>query len=197
MIRRALYEREVRGPCRVDLIPFEEAARRRTFTVESVHRNPRFAAGIVADMHVPDDIARTAAVKWLGDVAKGSGTISTGSGLVKADYSFGTRFTSGPGTNPEELLAAAHAACFTMALSASLTRSGHPPTSLDTSARVHLVKSGTGFEIPHIELTVNAVVPGVNDNDFQMLANQAKESCPISKALHAVPMSLLASLRTA
>jgi osmotically inducible protein OsmC len=148
-------------------------------------------------MHVPDDIARTAAVKWQGDVAKGHGTIKTGSGLVSADYSFGTRFTSEPGTNPEELLAASHAACFTMALSASLTRAGHPPTSIDTTAKVHLKKSEGGFEIPHIELSTSAHVPGISDNDFQHLANQSKESCPISKALHAVPISLLATLHTA
>jgi len=148
-------------------------------------------------MHVPDDIARTAAVKWQGDVAKGHGSITTASGKVSADYSFGTRFTSEPGTNPEELLAASHAACFTMALSASLTRAGHPPTSIDTTAKVHLQKSGGGFEIPRIELSTTALVPGVNDNDFQHLAAQAKESCPISKALHAVPITLMATLKTA
>jgi osmotically inducible protein OsmC len=147
-------------------------------------------------MHVPDDIARTAAVKWQGDVAKGHGTITTGSGKVSADYSFGTRFTSEPGTNPEELLAASHAACFTMALSASLTRAGHPPHSIDTTAKVHLQKSGAGFDIPRIELTTNATVPGITDNEFQQLANQSKESCPISKALHAVPMTLIATLHT-
>jgi osmotically inducible protein OsmC len=146
-------------------------------------------------MHVPDDIARTAAVKWVGDVAKGHGTITTASGKVTADYSFGTRFTSEPGTNPEELLAASHAACFTMALSATLTRAGHPPSSIETTAKVHLQKKGAGFEIPHIELTTTAVVPGLNETEFQHLAAQSKETCPISKALHAVPISLMAGLR--
>ncbi len=197
VVRRTLHEREVGRPRVVDLVPVVERARRRPFAIEAIHRNPRFAARIDADMHVPDDIARTAAVKWQGDVAKGHGTIKTGSGLVSADYSFGTRFTSEPGTNPEELLAASHAACFTMALSASLTRAGHPPTSIDTTAKVHLKKSEGGFEIPHIELSTSAHVPGISDNDFQHLANQSKESCPISKALHAVPISLLATLHTA
>ncbi len=147
-------------------------------------------------MHVPDDIARTAAVKWQGDVAKGHGTITTASGKVSADYSFGTRFTSEPGTNPEELLAASHAACFTMALSATLTRAGHPPHAIDTTAKVHLKKAGAGFEIPHIELFTSATVPGISDNEFQQLANQSKETCPISKALHAVPIALVATLHT-
>jgi osmotically inducible protein OsmC len=78
-------------------------------------------------MSIPPEIARTAAVKWEGDVARGHGQISTGSGKVSAAYSFGTRFSGDPGTNPEELLGASHAACFTMALSAALTRAGHPP----------------------------------------------------------------------
>jgi osmotically inducible protein OsmC len=148
-------------------------------------------------MHVPDDIARTAAVKWQGDVAHGHGTITTASGKVTADYSFGTRFTNEPGTNPEELLAASLAACFTMALSAALTREGKPPTTIDSTAKVHLQKSGASFEVPHIELIVSALVPGIADNDFQRIAMHAKESCPISKALHAVPISLTATLHTA
>ncbi len=148
-------------------------------------------------MHVPDDIARTASVKWLGDVAKGHGTITTASGKVTADYSFGTRFTSEPGTNPEELLAASLGACFTMALSASLTRAGHAPTTIDTMTKVHLKKSDGGFDIPHIEIFTSALVPGITDNEFQQIATHSKESCPISKALHAVPMALVATLHTA
>jgi osmotically inducible protein OsmC len=148
-------------------------------------------------MHVPDDIARTATVKWQGDVAHGHGTITTLSGTVTAAYSFGTRFTNEPGTNPEELLAAALASCFTMALSASLTRDGHPPKTIDTNAKVHLQKDGASFEVPHIEIFTSALVPGINDNTFQQLATHAKESCPISKALHSVPISLIATLHTA
>ena len=143
-------------------------------------------------MHVPEDIARTAAIVWEGDVAKGHGTITTGSGKVEANYSFGTRFAAEPGTNPEELLGASLAACFTMALAATLTRSGHATTSIDTKATVHLKQVDGGFEIPLIELTTLAVVPGVLDDEFQAYAVQAKESCPIGKALHSVPVTLSA-----
>jgi osmotically inducible protein OsmC len=144
-------------------------------------------------MHVPEDIARSAAVHWEGDVAKGHGSITTASGKVTADYSFGTRFTSEPGTNPEELLAASLAACFTMALSATLTRAGHPPTSIDTTAKVHLHRADGGFDIPSIELTSHTAVTGVLDDEFQHMAQQAKESCPIGKALHTVPITLNAN----
>jgi osmotically inducible protein OsmC len=144
-------------------------------------------------MHVPEDIARTATVKWDGDVAKGHGTISTGSGKITADYSFGTRFSGEPGTNPEELLAASFAACYTMALSATLTRAGHPPAVLDTTAKVHLKHVGGGFDITAIELTTHATVTGILDDEFQHLAQQAKDSCPIGKALHAIPSTLNAN----
>jgi osmotically inducible protein OsmC len=144
-------------------------------------------------MHVPEDIARTSTVRWEGDVATGRGTIETGSGKIAAEYSFGARFSGEPGTNPEELLAAALAACFTMALSATLTRAGHAPTSIDTTAKVHLHRAGAGFEIPSIELTTHATVTGILDDLFQQLALQAKESCPIGRALHTVPTTLNAS----
>jgi osmotically inducible protein OsmC len=144
-------------------------------------------------MHVPEDIARTAAIVWQGDVAKGHGTIKTGSGTISANYSFGTRFASEPGSNPEELLGASLAACFTMALAATLTRAGHATTSIDTTAEVHLKQVSGGFEIPLIELTTHAVVPGILDDQFQEYAAQAKESCPIGKALHSVPITLNAS----
>jgi osmotically inducible protein OsmC len=159
-------------------------------------RNPSRGRGLLDGMHVPEDIARTAAVKWDGDVAKGHGTITTGSGKVSADYSFGTRFSGEPGTNPEELLAASYAACFTMALSATLTRAGHPPTLLETTAKVHLKRAGAGFDITAIELTTHATVGGLLDDEFQHLAQQAKESCPIGKALHVIPTTLNASRKT-
>jgi osmotically inducible protein OsmC len=146
-------------------------------------------------MHVPDDIMRTAAVHWEGDVAKGHGTITTGSETVRADYSFGTRFAKEPGTNPEELLGASLAACFTMALDATLTRNGHAPTSIDTTAKVHLQRSGGGFEILKIELITIAVVPVIESDDFQHFALQAKESCPIGRALHTVPVELQAAVK--
>ena len=147
-------------------------------------------------MHVPDDIARTASVHWEGDVARGHGTIKTASGMVTADYSFGTRFAAEPGTNPEELFAASYAACFTMALDATLTRAGHSPTSIDTTAKVHLHRQDGGFAIPQIELTTVAVVAGLLDDEFASLAQQAKESCPIGKLLHAVPTTLNASRKS-
>lgn len=146
----------------------------------------------MADSH----IVRAASVRWEGDVARGRGTIATESGKVSAGYSFGTRFSGDPGTNPEELLAASHAACFTMALSAVLTRAGHPPTSLDTTAHVHLEKVGEGFEIPKIELETTGVVAGITADAFTTYATQAKESCPLSKALRAVPTSLNATLKS-
>jgi len=144
-------------------------------------------------MHVPEDIARNAKVEWTGDVAHGHGSIKTGSGIIAADYSFGTRFAGEPGTNPEELLAASLASCFTMALAATLTRAGHATTSIDTTAKVHLKQIGGGFEIQLIELTTHAVVQGILDDEFQGYALQAKESCPIGKALHTVPITLNAS----
>jgi len=141
-----------------------------------------------------DHIVRTANVKWVGDVAKGHGDITTASGKVSASYSFGTRFSGDPGTNPEELLAASHAACFTMATSAVLTRAGHPPASLDTTATVHLEREGEGYKIPKIELAIKGVVPGITAADFTTYAKQAEASCPISNALRAVPISVEATL---
>lgn len=140
------------------------------------------------------DITRTATVHWTGDVAHGRGSIATGSGKIAAEYSFGTRFSGDPGTNPEELLGAAHAACFTMAISGVLTRAGHPPTSLDTKAKVHLRRLEAGYEIGQIELEVTGTIPGVSAGEFTQMAEQAKETCPLSKALKAVPITLKATL---
>jgi len=141
-------------------------------------------------------IVRHATVQWAGDVAHGHGNIATESGKVDAEYSFGTRFSGDPGTNPEELLAASHAACFTMAPSAELTRAGHPPTEIETKAQVHLDKAGAGFEITKIELLARASVPGVIAETFAQHATAAKENCPLSKALRAVPITLEATLRS-
>jgi lipoyl-dependent peroxiredoxin len=141
-----------------------------------------------------DPIVRTASVTWTGDIAKGRGDITTQSGKVSASYSFGTRFSNDPGTNPEELLGASHAACFTMATSAVLTRAGHPPTSLDTTATVYLERAGEGFKIPKIELAITGVVPGVSAQEFSEYAKTAEATCPVSNALRAVPISLQATL---
>ncbi len=147
-------------------------------------------------MNPPNQIVRSATVHWEGDIAHGRGSIATESGKVQADYSFGTRFSGDPGTNPEELLGASHAACFTMALSGVLTRAGHAPSALDTKALVHLDRDGAGFSISSIELATTGTVPGISATDFEKYAGEAKESCPLSKALKAVPISLQAALKT-
>src|SRR6185312_16100254 len=144
----------------VTLVRPEKRAISWSVTFRGVHRR----------MATSPDIVRNATVHWTGDVAHGSGSIATGSGKVAAAYSFGTRFSGDTGTNPEELLGASHAACFTMALSADLTRVGHPPSALDTKALVHLARAGAGYEISEIELSVAATVPGLTDVDFQRLA---------------------------
>jgi osmotically inducible protein OsmC len=147
-------------------------------------------------MNTPEEITRSASVHWEGDIARGKGTITAESGLVTAGYSFGTRFASEKGTNPEELLAASHAACFSMALSLALTRAGHPPTSIDTVAHVHLHRTSTGFEIPRIDLSTKVSAPGIDQAEFQQLAVGAKEGCPISGALRAVDIRLDAVLNS-
>lgn len=138
---------------------------------------------------------RTASARWSGDLRTGSGSIRLGSGAFEGPYSFTTRFESAPGTNPEELLGAAHAGCFTMALSLGLTKAGHPPRSLDTSAVVHLDKVGEGFGITAIDLVTAGDVPGLSEPEFQRLAQDAKVNCIVSKALAGVPMTLVATLR--
>ncbi len=147
-------------------------------------------------MNTPEDITRSASVHWEGDIARGKGTITAESGQVTAGYSFGTRFSNDPGTNPEELLAASHAACFSMALSLALTRAGHPPASIDTVAHVHLHRTQSGFEIPKIALSTKVSAAGLSDDEFQTLAAGAKEGCPISHALRAVDISLEAVLNS-
>ena len=145
-------------------------------------------------MQTPTDVTRTASVHWEGDVARGKGTVTVESGFVTADYSFGTRFSGDPGTNPEELLAASHAACFTMAMSLALTREGHPPDSIDTKAAVHLHRDDQGVSIPRINLTTTVKAAGIDADEFQRLAKGAKENCPISRALHSVEIELEARL---
>jgi osmotically inducible protein OsmC len=138
-------------------------------------------------------IDRKADARWEGNLREGRGTIRLGSGAFEGPYSFGTRFQSAPGTNPEELLGAAHAGCFTMALSMMLTTAGHAPTSLETTATVHIDKVGEGFAITGIDLVTRGKVPGQTQAEFQRLAEDAKANCIISKAL-TVPMTLQATL---
>jgi osmotically inducible protein OsmC len=125
---------------------------------------------------------RTASAIWHGGLKDGKGSISTQSTVLKdTQYSFSTRFENGVGTNPEELIAAAHAGCFTMALSAQLTGAGTPPDSLETTASVKLEKKDDGFAITAIHLTTKAKVPGADKAAFDKAAADAKAGCPISK----------------
>ena len=129
---------------------------------------------------------RTANAVWDGSLTEGSGTMRMASGAYEGPYSFQSRFEEGDGTNPEELIAAAHAGCFSMALSAELGRAGHDPQSVETEAIVHLDKVDEGFAIKRIELNTRARVPGISEDEFQQLAEGAKKGCPVSQALAAV-----------
>jgi osmotically inducible protein OsmC len=131
-------------------------------------------------------MARKAEAEWTGSLKEGAGTVRLGSGTFEGKYSFATRFEDAPGTNPEELIAAAHAACFSMALSAGLGKAGFSPKRVHTTANVHFGKVGEGFAITRIDLECEAEVPDIDDAAFQAQANGAKENCPISKALKAV-----------
>ncbi len=125
---------------------------------------------------------RTASAVWRGGLKEGKGIISTQSGVLKdAQYSFSTRFESGIGTNPEELIAAAHAGCFTMALSAQLGNANLTPESLETTADVKFEKTDEGFTVTAIHLTTRAKVPGANPSSFETAATNAKNGCPISR----------------
>ena len=123
---------------------------------------------------------------WNGDLKSGNGTISTDSGaLANAQYSFGTRFENGAGTNPEELIAAAHAGCFSMALSAQLAEAGLVAQSIHTTATVTLAKDGSGFAITGVHLDLTARIPGADQQAFEKAAENAKAGCPVSKLLNA------------
>jgi lipoyl-dependent peroxiredoxin len=140
-------------------------------------------------------ISRYATAHWEGDLKNGKGTLATPVSGLMADtpYGFNSRFGDVKGTNPEELIAAAHAGCFTMALSAKLTEAGHPPASLDTRAEVDLSMEG-GPSISAIRLKVTAKVPGIDAVAFRALAEDAEKNCPVSRALSAVPISMEATL---
>jgi len=138
---------------------------------------------------------RSASAVWHGSLKEGKGTISTQSGTLKEmQYSFATRFENGVGTNPEELIAAAHAGCFSMALSAQLTDAGIKPESIETSAVVTLDLHGAAPTVTKIHLTTKASVPGVDKAKFDELATKAKEGCPISRLLKAAEITLDAQL---
>lgn len=138
--------------------------------------------------------ARTASARWEGGLRQGKGSMRLGSGAFEGQYSFSSRFEEGTGTNPEELIGAAHAGCFSMALSAGLEQAGHPPTSVETTASVHLERADSGFQISRIDLDCTAEVPGMDDATFQAQAATAKAGCPVSKALAGVDIHLDARL---
>jgi len=140
-------------------------------------------------------ISRHATAHWEGDLKTGKGQLSTPqSGLMdNTRYAFSSRFGDEKGTNPEELIAAAHAGCFTMALSAKLSEAGFTATSLDTRAEVDLSTDG-GPQLSAIRLKLKAVVPGIDEKQFRAIADDAKQNCPVSRALSAVPVELEATL---
>jgi len=138
---------------------------------------------------------RKAEAEWEGNLAEGSGRLKVGSGAFEGPYSFKSRFEEGQSaTNPEELLGAAHAGCFTMALTAGLSRAGIKPKRIHTEARVKLEKVGEAFSITQIELETEAEIPDVDDAAFQKYALDAKQNCPLSKALAATQISMTAKL---
>jgi osmotically inducible protein OsmC len=137
---------------------------------------------------------RTASAVWQGTLKEGNGTVKLGSGAFEGNYSFASRFESGTGTNPEELIGAAHAGCFSMALSAGLTKAGYTPKRISSTANVHLEKVGEGFKITTIELATEADIPGINEMEFSDAAESAKKNCPVSQALTGTEIKLQARL---
>ena len=138
---------------------------------------------------------RTAHAEWDGSLPEGTGRMEFGSGAFEGRYSFNSRMEDGPGTNPEELIGAAHAGCFSMALSGVLGADGHEPESIKTDAAVRFGKEGEGWAIQGIKLTTRARVPGLDDEGFRKAAEAAKENCPVSQAL-SVEISLDAALES-
>src|SRR6195256_434424 len=129
---------------------------------------------------------RSSDAQWEGSLQDGKGTVRLGSGAFEGQYSFASRFEEGPGTNPEELIGAAHAGCFSMALAAGLTKAGHNPTRISTNASVSLEKVGEGFKITTIELNTEGEVPGIDEKTFLEHAETAKKNCPVLQALAGV-----------
>lgn len=138
---------------------------------------------------------RTASAIWRGTLKEGNGTVKLGSGAFEGQYSFASRFEEGSGTNPEELIGAAHAGCFSMALAAGLTKAGFKPASINTNASVSLEKVGEAFKITRIELTTVAEVADIDESTFMEQAETAKKNCPVSQALAGTEISLNATLK--
>jgi osmotically inducible protein OsmC len=141
--------------------------------------------------------ARTATARWEGGLKDGKGSMRLGGGAFEGQYSFSSRFEDGAGTNPEELIGAAHAGCFSMALSAGLEKAGYNPNSVETTANVHLSPADGGFRISRIELRATADIPGIDAAAFAEQAEAAKQNCPVSKALAGVDIALDARLEPA
>lgn len=140
-------------------------------------------------------ITRKSEAEWSGGLKDGAGRIKFGSGSFEGPYNFSSRFEGGAATNPEELLAASHAGCFSMAFSLFLGMANFTATRIHTTASVKLEQVEGGFDITHINLIMDAEIPGITEGQFQELAKQAKENCPISKALASVPIDLTATLK--
>lgn len=137
---------------------------------------------------------RTGSAQWKGGLKGGDGSLSLGSGAFEGGYSFGSRFEEAGGTNPEELIGAAHAACFSMALAGALEKEGYAPRRISTTARVDLRVGDAGARISTVRLETEAEVPDVEESEFQQIAAGAKENCPVSKALAGVDIELDATL---
>jgi lipoyl-dependent peroxiredoxin len=139
---------------------------------------------------------RNASANWQGSLQGGDGAMRLGSGAFEGPFSFSSRFEEGEGTNPEELIGAAHAGCFSMALANGLSEAGHEPESVATDARVHLEMGGEGPGITRVELRTRARVPGIDEEEFRRQAEEAKQHCPVSKALGGVDIELDAKLES-
>lgn len=137
---------------------------------------------------------RSAEAEWKGNLARGSGKMAFGGGAFEGSYSFASRFEEGEGTNPEELIAAAHSGCFSMAFANVLSQAGHEPDSVKTTARVSLEPDNGGFSIKRSQLSTEVTVSGLDDDEFQKHADEAKRTCPVSRALGAIDIELEAQL---
>ncbi len=139
---------------------------------------------------------RTAQAHWQGSLREGKGSMRLGSGAFEGKYSFASRMESGPGTNPEELIGAAEAGCFSMAFANALSLAGHTPQDIRTSASVHFGQIGQGFSISKIELKTEGTVAGIDEAAFKKIAEDAKKNCPVSKALAGTEITLQATLKS-
>ena len=139
-------------------------------------------------------IVRKASADWQGSITEGSGQVHLPAAGLDAPFSFQSRFGDAKDTNPEELIAAAHAGCYSMALSGNLGRAGHTAESIDTEAQVHVEKVEGGFEIPRIHLVSRVKASGLSEDEFQQIAEKTKETCPVSKVLRAAEITLDAKL---